>query len=102
MSVFLWAYPQGLWALAALAAVALLYIFYRRYRPLPVTGLFLWGAPPRDAAGGRKARGIRLLNMAVDRLKDSVLAALERDGTRINAQMIFSRLSLTHGKLPKK
>lgn len=56
MSGFFWTHPQGLWALATLAAVALLYIFYRRYRPLPVTGLFLWGAPPRDASGGRKAR----------------------------------------------
>lgn len=45
--------PLGLWALGAVAAVAVLYLFYRRFRPLPVTGLFLWGVPRREGAGGR-------------------------------------------------
>lgn len=54
MSGFFLANPMGLWALAALAAVVALYLFYRRYRPLPITGLFLWGDPRRDGMGGRK------------------------------------------------
>lgn len=44
--------PGGWWAFGAVVAVAVLYLFYRRYRPLPVTGLFLWGAPRRDGGGG--------------------------------------------------
>lgn len=46
----------------------------------------VWHEAPERASNGKKARGIKLLNMAVDRLKDSVTAALERDGTKINAQ----------------
>ncbi len=56
MSSLFFANPDGLWALAALAAVAALYLFRRRRRPLAVTGLFLWGAPPPDADGGRSLR----------------------------------------------
>ncbi len=56
MNGFFWANPIGLWSLVALAAVAALYLFYRRYKPLAVTGLFLWGAPARDAGGGRTVR----------------------------------------------
>ena len=54
MSGLFLTFPAGLWALAAVAAVVALYLFYRRYRPLPVTGLFLWGAPRRDGMGGRR------------------------------------------------
>lgn len=54
MSGFFLTNTTGLWALAVLAAVVVLYLFYRRYRPLPVTGLFLWGDPRRDGMGGRK------------------------------------------------
>lgn len=54
MSGFFLTNPSGLWALAALAAVVVFYLFYRRYRPLAVTGLFLWGEPRRDGKGGRK------------------------------------------------
>lgn len=56
----------------------------------------VWHEAPERASGGRKARGIRLLNMAVDRLKDSVLAALERDGTRINAQHVAAWMETEH------
>ncbi|RWR31347.1 terminase [Sinirhodobacter populi] len=46
----------------------------------------VWHEAPERASNGKRARGIKLLNMAVDRLKDSVAAALEREATRINAQ----------------
>lgn len=54
MNSFTLTNPSGLWWLAAVAAVALLYLFYRRHRPQQVTGLFLWGVPNRESAGGRK------------------------------------------------
>lgn len=38
----------------------------------------VWHEAPERASKGRKARGIKLLNMATDRLKDSVVAALGR------------------------
>lgn len=38
----------------------------------------VWLATPEAGSKGRKARSIKLLNMAVDRLKDSVLASLSR------------------------
>lgn len=38
----------------------------------------VWYATPERGSKGKKARGVRLLNMAVDRLKDSVFAALSR------------------------
>jgi phage terminase large subunit GpA-like protein len=40
----------------------------------------IWYASPERGSKGKKARGVRLLNMAVDRLKDSVFAALCRFG----------------------
>lgn len=46
----------------------------------------IWYRAPVRGSGGKKARGIRLLNMAVDRLKDSVFAALSR-GVRGRAAM---------------
>lgn len=46
--------PAGAWAFLAVAATVALYLFYRRYRPQRVTGLFLWGAPRRDDSGGRR------------------------------------------------
>ncbi|WP_442772693.1 phage terminase large subunit family protein [Paenirhodobacter enshiensis] len=56
----------------------------------------VWHEAPERASGGRKARGIRLLNMAVDRLKDSVTASLARDGTRINAQHVAAWMGDEH------
>lgn len=38
----------------------------------------VWHIAPERGSKGKKARSIKLLNMAVDRLKDSVLAALRR------------------------
>ncbi|WP_339112277.1 terminase gpA endonuclease subunit [Thioclava sp. GXIMD2076] len=38
----------------------------------------VWYAAPARGSKGRKARAVRLLNMATDRLKDSVMAALGR------------------------
>ena len=38
----------------------------------------VWLATPERGSRGKKARSIKLLNMAVDRLKDSVLAAVAR------------------------
>lgn len=38
----------------------------------------VWYEAPERASHGRKARGIKLLNMATDRLKDTVVAALGR------------------------
>ena len=38
----------------------------------------VWYEAPERASGGRKARTIKILNMAVDRLKDTVFAALNK------------------------
>lgn len=54
MSGFFLANPLGLWALSAVGGVVALYLFYRRYRPIRATGLFLWGIPRRGGLGGRK------------------------------------------------
>ena len=54
MNGFFFANPAGLWSLAAVGMVTALYLFSRRRRSLPVTGLFLWGTPPREGMGGRR------------------------------------------------
>ncbi|MCC8115641.1 MAG: hypothetical protein LIP18_00520 [Planctomycetes bacterium] len=46
--------PSGLWAFTAVAVVVVLYLLYRRHRPQPVTGLFLWGRAGRHSDGGRR------------------------------------------------
>lgn len=56
----------------------------------------VWHESPERASGGKKARGIRLLNMAVDRLKDSVFAALGRVDTPVGAQHIPSWMGAEH------
>ncbi|WP_017999917.1 terminase gpA endonuclease subunit [Paracoccus sp. N5] len=56
----------------------------------------VWHEAPERASGGKKARGIRLLNMAVDRLKDSVAAALGRLDTPVNAQHVPSWMGAEH------
>ncbi|MBO9457349.1 phage terminase large subunit family protein [Paracoccus sp. R12_1] len=56
----------------------------------------VWHEAPDRASRGKKARGIRLLNMAVDRLKDSVVAALGRLDTPIGAQHIPSWMGAEH------
>ena len=56
----------------------------------------VWHEAPERASGGRKARGIKLLNMAVDRLKDSVSAALARTDTATNAQHVPSWMEAEH------
>lgn len=53
MSGFFFANLWGLLALGSLLAVVAAYLFYRRYPPRRVTGLFLWGDPARQMAGGR-------------------------------------------------
>ncbi|MDR2391882.1 MAG: BatA domain-containing protein, partial [Planctomycetota bacterium] len=54
MNGFFFANPAGLWGLAAVGAVAVLYLFGRSRRPLPITGLFLWETPHRRGMGGRR------------------------------------------------
>ncbi len=48
----------------------------------------VWLEAPERGSKGKKARGIKLLNMAVDRLKDSVLSALGRLERGIGAQHV--------------
>ena len=45
----------------------------------------VWYETPDRGSKGKKARGVKLLNMAVDRLKDSVVAALGRTDDGVNA-----------------
>lgn len=54
MTVWTFLNPWGFAALSGLLAVGIIYLFYQRFRRKPVTGLFLWEAPPRPARGGRK------------------------------------------------
>ncbi len=56
----------------------------------------VWHEAPERASGGGKGRGIKLLNMAVDRLKDSVVAALGRSDTPINAQHVPAWMESEH------
>ena len=56
----------------------------------------VWYEAPERASNGKRARGIRLLNMAVDRLKDSVWAALGRTDTPVGAQHVPSWLEAEH------
>ncbi len=80
MSGFFLANPGGLWALAALAAVAVLYLFYRRHRPQAVTGLFLWGVPRLGTAGGRRPEPPRLGRALLLDLAAAALFALALAG----------------------
>ncbi|WP_313350729.1 terminase gpA endonuclease subunit [Paracoccus sp. (in: a-proteobacteria)] len=56
----------------------------------------VWHEAPERASGGGKGRGIKLLNMAVDRLKDSVLAALCRFDTPVGTQHIPQWMGAEH------
>lgn len=46
--------PWGLLALLAIPAIIAIHLFRRRFRPRPVTGLFLYGPTVRTVAAGRK------------------------------------------------
>ncbi len=46
--------PWGLLALLAIPAVVAIHLFRRRYRPRPVSGLFLYGLAPLAPASGRR------------------------------------------------
>jgi len=46
--------PWGLLGLLAIPAILAIHLFRRRFRPHPVTGLFLYGANVRTVAAGRK------------------------------------------------
>ncbi|MCP4155707.1 MAG: VWA domain-containing protein [bacterium] len=46
--------PWGFAALGGLLAVGIIYLFYQRFKPRRITGLFLWDAPPAVYKGGRK------------------------------------------------
>ncbi|MFW5857554.1 MAG: BatA domain-containing protein [Planctomycetota bacterium] len=46
--------PWGLLALAGIGAVVAIYLFYQRYRPQRVTGLFLWDPPSVTYRGGQR------------------------------------------------
>ncbi|MDT1061893.1 terminase gpA endonuclease subunit [Paracoccus sp. CPCC 101403] len=56
----------------------------------------VWHEAPERSSGGGKGRGIKLLNMAVDRLKDSVIAALGRTDTPVGAQHIPQWMGAEH------
>ena len=46
--------PWGLLGLLAIPAIIAIHLFRRRFRPRPVTGLFLYGPTVRTVAAGRK------------------------------------------------
>lgn len=56
----------------------------------------VWYAAPERASQGKKARSIKLLNVATDRLKDSVLAALARFGGAVGAYHLPRWLAAAH------
>ena len=56
----------------------------------------VWLETPERGSKGKKARSIKLLNMAVDRLKDSVLAALSRFDLASGAYSLPRWLEVTH------
>jgi len=51
--------PLGLLALATLPAIAFLHLWRRRYRPRPVSALFLWELAGRVPAAGRRRERLR-------------------------------------------
>jgi len=65
--------PWGLMALASLAAVAVIYLFYQRHRTMRVSGLFLWDAPEGWHEGGRR---LSILRVTRSLLLDLVACAL--------------------------
>ncbi len=51
--------PWGLLLLAAIPAVLAIHLYRRRFKPLVVTGLFLYGAPSLAPAAGRRREHLR-------------------------------------------
>ncbi len=51
--------PLGLFALLAVPAVLALHLFRRRFRPRPVSAIFLWQAEDRTSLAGRKREPLR-------------------------------------------
>ena len=68
--------PWGLLALASLAVVGVIYLFYQRYRKRSITALFLWEAPKGYHEGGRKISVIRLSRSLLLDLLACLLLAL--------------------------
>lgn len=52
-------HPFGLLALAAVPAVVALHLYRRRYRPAPVSAVFLWRAEDQTPTAGRKREPLR-------------------------------------------
>jgi hypothetical protein len=55
----LFANPIGLFALLAVPAIVALHLFRRRFRPHPVSALFLWGDEDRTPLAGRQREKLR-------------------------------------------
>jgi hypothetical protein len=51
--------PWGLLALLAIPAILAIHVFRRRFRPIVVTGLFLYGAPVLAPVAGRQREHLR-------------------------------------------
>jgi phage terminase large subunit GpA-like protein len=56
----------------------------------------VWHEAPERGSKGKKARSIKLLNMAIDRLKDSILAALARFDGAVGAYHLPRWMSADH------
>ncbi len=52
--------PYGLLALGCLLIVIAAYLFYQRYKPEMISGLFLWGKSQTSIKGGRKVQKPRM------------------------------------------
>ena len=75
-------HPLGLLALLALPAVLALHLFRRRFRPHPVSALFLWAARDRLPVAGRRREPLHKSPSFWCEMLAALLAALALAGPR--------------------
>lgn len=68
--------PWGLLGLLALPAIAVIHLFHRRFPPLPIAGLHLWGVETRKESPGRKRERLPLTRTLMLELLAALLLTL--------------------------
>ena len=68
--------PWGLLGLLALPAIAVIHLFHRRFPPLPIAGLHLWGVETRKESPGRKRERLPLTRTLLLELLAALLLTL--------------------------
>jgi hypothetical protein len=82
----IFAHPWGLVALAALPGVLALHLFWRRFRPRKVSGLFLWASESRQIIAGRtRDRLYRTASLLLELLAALALGLAVASPSRLSA-----------------